>query len=248
MPLTGETGRHYTTRTLRTFVSEIWEAEMDFSGFQPFNREDHVYRSDAFVEMVKDAVQFFYKTPVAQLPPPLPFDGCGVYAIYCTAREGIYSIYGTELNRFKINVPIYVGSAISAGARQARSFGAADAGRQLYNRLVQHSRSIFCVRNLALGNFCCRFMILDGQTQTMATAIESMLISLDSPLWNGIVDGFGNHNPGKNRMDGDRPAWDVLHPGRPWADGMPIRGMTVAGIRKRVTDYLYGKVNRRDHV
>ena len=77
MPLTGETGRHYTTRTLRTFVSEIWEAEMDFSGFQPFDRADHVYRSDAFVEMVKDAVQFFYKTPVAASMPSTVRQGRG---------------------------------------------------------------------------------------------------------------------------------------------------------------------------
>ena len=35
--------------------------------------------------------------------------------------------------------------------------------------------------------------------------------------WTNIVDGFGNHDPGKGRHAGRRPLWDVLHPGRAWA-------------------------------
>jgi hypothetical protein len=31
------------------------------------------------------------------------------------------------------------------------------------------------------------------------------------------VDGFGNHPVGKGRNAGQRPQWDILHPGRPWA-------------------------------
>ncbi len=46
---------------------------MNKNRFHPFKREDHVYKSDAFEELVKDAVQFFYKTPVVALPPPERF-------------------------------------------------------------------------------------------------------------------------------------------------------------------------------
>lgn len=33
-----------------------------------------------------------------------------------------------------------------------------------------------------------------------------------------MLDGFGNHDPGKGRYEQAKSAWDVLHPGRAWAD------------------------------
>ncbi len=47
-----------------------------------FNREEHVYTSDAFEEIIKDTIRFFNGTPVIQLPPLIKFHGTGVYAIY----------------------------------------------------------------------------------------------------------------------------------------------------------------------
>ncbi len=32
------------------------------------------------------------------------------------------------------------------------------------------------------------------------------------------VEGFGNHDPGSGRYNSQKPPWDVVHPGRPWAD------------------------------
>jgi hypothetical protein len=49
---------------------------------QPFDRSKHVYKNDAFVELVKDAVRFFNGTPVRELPPAESFLGTGVYAAY----------------------------------------------------------------------------------------------------------------------------------------------------------------------
>lgn len=37
-------------------------------------------------------------------------------------------------------------------------------------------------------------------------------------IWNTTVTGFGNHDPGSGRYNQARSSWDVLHPGRPWAD------------------------------
>src|ERR1035441_6648246 len=37
---------------------------------RPFDRAEHVYRNDAFAELVKDAVRFFNGTPVLPLPQP----------------------------------------------------------------------------------------------------------------------------------------------------------------------------------
>ena len=31
---------------------------------RPFNRQEHVYRNDAFAELVKDGVRFFNGTPI----------------------------------------------------------------------------------------------------------------------------------------------------------------------------------------
>jgi hypothetical protein len=46
---------------------------------------------------------------------------------------------------------------------------------------------------------------------------EALIIQRYKPLWNQVVDGFGNHDPGAGRYGGRRPLWDELHPGRDWA-------------------------------
>ena len=49
---------------------------------------------------------------------------------------------------------------------------------------------------------------------------EHLMIANYRPLWNHVVSGFGNHDPGSTRYDQARPLWDELHPGRPWAARM----------------------------
>ena len=44
------------------------------------------------------------------------------------------------------------------------------------------------------------------------------MIEMFAPLWNRVLDGFGNHDPGKGRYQQQRSPWDVLHPGRAWAE------------------------------
>jgi len=61
-------------------------------------------------------------------------------------------------------------------------------------------------------------MILDGVETDLVAAVEAQLIRDYSPFWNTVVDGFGNHDPGKGRYNQARSEWDVLHPGRPWAE------------------------------
>ena len=81
---------------------------------RPFDRSEHVYKNDAFAELVKDAVRFFNGTPVHTLPPPESFLGTGVYAIYYTGKNPIYKKYA-ELNRLSYSYPIYVGKAVPKG-------------------------------------------------------------------------------------------------------------------------------------
>jgi len=42
--------------------------------------------------------------------------------------------------------------------------------------------------------------------------------AMDISLWNIVLDGFGNHEPGSGRYNQQRSAWDIIHPGRQWAE------------------------------
>jgi hypothetical protein len=44
--------------------------------------EEHIFRSESFVELIDEAVAFMVNTPMASLPPDDKFSGGGVYALY----------------------------------------------------------------------------------------------------------------------------------------------------------------------
>lgn len=182
-----------------------------------FDRSEHVYKNEAFSELVKDAIRFFNGTPVHTLPPPESFLGTGVYALYYTGKSPVYKKY-SELNRLSYGYPIYVGKAVPKGWRQARvSDTQSGQSTELFNRLREHSRSISVAQGLELQDFHCRFGIFEEVSSDMIGAIEAALIKLNLPLWNTAVDGFGNHDPGSGRYEQAKSDRDVLHPGRAWA-------------------------------
>lgn len=204
-----------------------------------FRREEHVYINDAFSELLKDAVRFFHGTPVLSLPLAESFKGAGVYAIYCISKRGLYKQYGEVINRLGYDVPVYVGKAVPKGWRQNRLTAEA-AGTVLHSRLHQHAESIRAGRELNINDFVCRFAILEGETANMIAALEAAIIAEHTPLWNSVIDGFGNHDPGARRATGKRPQWDCLHPGRPWAMRMSGEEFPVAELKRRVVDYFAG--------
>lgn len=184
----------------------------------PFDRSKHVYKNDAFTELVKDAVRFFNGTPVHTLPPPERFLGTGVYAIYYTGNNPLYETYA-KLNRLSYDYPIYVGKAVPKGWRQSRtSDNSGNQSNELYNRLREHSRSITAGADLDLEHFMCRFVIFEEEGSDMISTIEASLIKINKPLWNSALDGFGNHDPGSGRYEQAKSDWDVIHSGRNWAD------------------------------
>lgn len=205
-----------------------------------FQREKHVYKNDQFDEMLKDAVRFFHGSPVQSLPPPEVFSGIGVYALYCTSRKGIYSKFGDIINREEYAVPIYVGKAVASGWRQSRNIEDDTTDRTLFQRLRQHYNSIDAAKNLDPADFACRFVIFEGIASEMVAAVEAALIKKHNPLWNSVIDGFGNHDPGGRRTTGKIPQWDVLHPGRTWAMRMTGEKPSLAYLKRRVADYLVG--------
>lgn len=149
------------------------------------------------------------------LPPAEKFEAAGVYAIY---YQGSFPLYRPFADRNKTNdgrdVPLYIGKAVPRGARKG-GFGLdTDPGSVLYDRLAEHAESINLANNLKLEDFFCRYLAVDDIWIPLG---ENLLIEMFTPLWNRVIDGFGNHDPGSGRYQGKIPAWDVLHPGRAWA-------------------------------
>jgi hypothetical protein len=201
---------------------------------RPFDRQEHIYRNDTFAELVKDGVRFFNGTPVLELPPVERFSGRGVYALYYIGKSKLYAKYG-ELNRLSYGYPIYVGKAVPRGWRQARTSDIAmDQSTELYQRLTEHSRSTSLASTLKAKDFRCRFVIFEGEGSDMISTVEAALIKITQPLWNTVVDGFGNHDPGSGRYEQARSDWDVLHPGRLWADKCKGKSSTRAEIEKEI--------------
>jgi hypothetical protein len=205
---------------------------------RPFDRTEHVYRNDAFAELVKDAVRFFNGTPVLTLPPPVSFLGRGVYAIYYTGSNPLYARYA-ELNRTAYEFPIYVGKAVPKGWRQSRASDTDEnQSRELFSRLRQHSNSLKIVPSLQANDFMCRFVIFEHTGSDMISTVEAALIKLNRPLWNTAVDGFGNHDPGKGRYEQARSDWDVIHPGRKWVVRCKGVHKTKAAILTKIKNHL----------
>lgn len=179
-----------------------------------FDRSKHVFYSSEFEELIKDTIRFFNGTPVQPMPPLEDFKGAGVYALYFIGKSGIYKNFH-GINRLDYRQPIYVGKAVPRGWRLGRI--ATSSSHELYRRLCDHTKSIEAVSNLDTSDFLCRFMILEHEASNMIGTVEAALIRNYQPLWNCIVDGFGNHDPGSGRYNQERSEWDTLHPGRIWA-------------------------------
>ena len=104
--------------------------------------------------------------------------------------------------------------------------------RKLCERITQHAKSIDEVTNLDVGDFRCRFLVLNDAYIALA---ESVLIRLFRPAWNGM--SFGRKVVGKNRMSGNVGLWDALHPGRGGRPAETERAKEASDvIAKRVTE------------
>ncbi|NLV26842.1 MAG: Eco29kI family restriction endonuclease [Methanomicrobiales archaeon] len=176
--------------------------------------EKHQYKSPTFKGIVEDAISFLEKTPSLELPPDTQFEGSGVYALY---YFGNFQLYQDNIKKDSEElIPIYVGKAVPSGWRTARNSSSTQSS--LSRRLREHARSIESTTNLNVDDFSCKFIILDGLEGDLIVPIEATLIRFYMPLWNSVIDGFGNHDPGSGRYNQSKSEWDVLHPGRGWAE------------------------------
>ena len=181
---------------------------------------------------VADALLARTRSP---LPPTDKFIGAGVYAIYYQGPFELYRPLGKRnLANDGKDVPLYVGKAVPAGARKG-GFGLDIApGAVLYNRLDEHAESIRTAENLKLTDFFCRYLAVDDIWIPLG---ESLLIEMFAPIWNVLIDGFGNHDPGKGRHQGKTPTWDVIHPGRRWARNLQ-KGRSLESVEAAVEKFF----------
>lgn len=171
--------------------------------------------------------------PVIPFTELRDFVGAGVYAIYYTGNFPLYKKIAVA-NKDEFMQPIYAGKAVPQGARKGNLILDSLSGNDLYRRLNDHRKSIESVQNLSVEDFYFRYLIVDDIWIPLG---ESVLIQQTKPLWNNVVDGFGNHDPGKGRTNQQRSPWDMLHPGRVWAEKLSP-GKSVEEIESSITEFL----------
>ncbi|MDK4233673.1 Eco29kI family restriction endonuclease [Corynebacterium accolens] len=143
------------------------------------------------------------------------FDGAGIYALY---YSGFFEPYRplAEINRKTPGTwAIYIGKAEADATRKGDPTTApSEVGAKLWKRLQNHKKSITAAENIDVRDFFVRRLVV---SPTWVPLAESIALRLHHPVWNTVLDGLGNHDPGKGRYAGMKPRWDHLHPGRSWA-------------------------------
>jgi Eco29kI restriction endonuclease len=157
------------------------------------------------------------------------FYGVGIYVLYYCGSLHLYQpISGTS-------TPIYVGKAVPRGSRKALTNDTV-AGKELWERISEHRESTMRAVDLDSADFMVRYLVADDVFIPLG---ERLMIRTFAPVWNVIVDGFGNHDPGRGRHNQRVSPWDALHPGRPWVLRLtgPCR-FTREEIVRRVGDHF----------
>ena len=152
-------------------------------------------------------VVHFERQPHMSLTAVNNVRGPGIYVLF---YNGPHSAYAPISGKPE---PIYAGKAVPEGTRKGKV--KKNAGRTaLRSRLNNHRSSLEAAANLDVNDFACRSLAVVPVWITLA---EQFLIDYYAPVWNKVLDGFGNNPQGKDRKTGKASLWDTLHPGREWA-------------------------------
>ena len=152
--------------------------------------------------------------------------GPGIYALHYCGDLSFYRSIGDGRS------PIYVGKAVPPGARKGGTLN--HDAPALRGRIKEHLRSIQDVDNLDSGDFTVRVLAVVPVWITLA---ERFLVDHYQPVWNLCLEGFGDHDPGSGRYQGEKSWWDTLHQGRRWA--AKLRTVkTRRGTEKRVRAFF----------
>jgi hypothetical protein len=181
---------------------------------------------------VAEAILSQTVTPLTDIPR---FQGAGVYAIYYVGPFEPYEALSLLNSDGSFKQPIYVGKAIPEGSRKGGLSHDSTKGKALQKRLSQHAKSIRDAENLQLKDFYFRYLVVDDIWIPLG---ESMLIDRFRPLWNLVLDGFGNNATGSRREAQYQSLWDVLHPGRKFARRLSPNRLSQAEVAAMVKKHL----------
>lgn len=174
--------------------------------------------------------------PVEPLEQLQRFDGAGIYALYYTGDHPAYKLLAAANSTAPGTWAIYIGKADAENARKGDPEQTnKPVGSKLFLRIRKHFASIDAAENLDVGDFQVRALAV---APTWIPLAEVVAIRMHNPVWNVIVDGLGNHDPGAGRYKGMRPRWDTLHPGRSWAPKLAKRPEAPLDIQQDIVQYL----------
>lgn len=139
------------------------------------------------------------------------FAGAGIYAIYYVGPFPAYRPIAARNRNGLFGQPIYVGKAVPQGSRKGGLIDEGTRGDALFDRLRIHAQTICEVENLDINDFFYRYLAVDDIWIPLG---ETYMIETFQPVWNKILDGFGNKTPGKRRSGQYMSLWDTVHPGR----------------------------------
>ena len=199
---------------------KAWESAADavpYEEFDPLNRAN----------LGRSVETALVSRPLVAFNALFPFWGSGIYAIYFTGPAD-HPVYGRIAGSHS---PIYVGRARPKGSRKGSA--KADGGHRskaLSDRLYHHRTSIEQAVNLTAEDFSCRWLVADMLFVPMA---EQLMIETYRPIWNGLIDGFGNNAPGGGRGEQVRSRWDTLHPDVTGRTNFPILPTPMSSCDRR---------------
>ncbi|MGC4964263.1 Eco29kI family restriction endonuclease [Gordonia sp. DT101] len=198
---------------------------------KPFNPLDMENLAKSVVNQIEE------KDPVP-LDDVSTFVGAGVYALYYVGDFLAYAELSAA-NTESLIQPIYVGKAVPKGGRRGLEAVSHTSTKALSSRIREHAKSVRAAENLDIADFSARWLVVEDIWIALG---ESAMIRRYRPVWNAVLDGFGNHDPGSGRVNGKRSMWDTLHPGRPWAKKYPGRDDTAEQITQDVTQYIIDRL------
>ncbi len=205
---------------------QIGKPEADSS--KPFNPL-------AKAQLARSIAEALLTSELHPLPPGARFPGAGIYAIYYSGAVPRYREQVEKNAACEFLAPIYVGKAIPAGGRKGSGDFEAARGHSRLSRLAEHADSIVQTSDLLIEDFKCRYLVVDDIWIPLG---ESLLIDRFKPLWNVIIDGFGNHAPGAGRYQQKKSPWDAIHPGRRWAEKLQPSAKTAEIIESEIAEFL----------
>lgn len=155
--------------------------------------------------------------------------------------SGLYAIYyrGSSLPLYAplkdYDIPVYAGQAASHNSRTGR---VARSAYPLWKRVGDHRKSIHDA-DLPLTEFAVRLL---GLPDVHADLGENGLRVFYQPVWNAVLNGFGNHEQGSKTRKGQRTKWDTVHPGRNRTHGADSRD--VSQLKELATKHIASQLER----